>query len=1013
MTRIHALTAFDPPRLRLWRDRTASGSAELAYDAPFVGRDAQGLALFDAPLDHQLHEPAHALLHGEAWEAAEHAKTLPRTRGYRFPDALWCAQGAARMLARDPFARARDAVRIHLITARRYRGGRLFLWAPDTPGRFVDALPAPDADGWPCFDVALQGRERHLFLFKFVGAAGEYEPDYANRLWCAHDGGEIWAHSRSASISRRRPRLRPLTVRLLDGGAPAAAPLLHLWQEDSDFVADLDGRRQPDGAMHYALSLYSERPYRFLFRDDSLEPAWEHDEAQRTVMLREGRAWTWRGDGRPLPLGDDGVWTLAGDHHLFGRPPLAEAEVVVELADADPAAGLAPDQPLALDVWVNRARRPLQQGLAPLAPRRWSFRTYADIVTSFRFRAGAHAERLARHTLRIAPGETGVTRVHVVLGRAEPLSRPPVADLFLDPPFAIERPGAWIAGGELRFALHAPQAACAEVLGEWTDWERAPLAMRSTRDGSYWWAQVPLAEVAARLGRASVHGALYKFRLDQQRLVQDPAADWVESSSPQAASRLADHAAYAWRSDAWQRPGWEYLTVFQLHPARFARRGAAAGLDAVTRELTAADGYLHRLGTTALLLMPTCEFAGDMGWGYNPSFFYSVESAYGGPDALKRLVDACHERGIAVLLDVVFNHAGTSDNALWSVARESYFDGDTEWGAMINFDHPQAIHFFEQNLVHFLRHYRVDGFRVDFTRVIRFGHEWTSHVRQPGSGGGWEFLRRLRAAARGIDERCLLMAENLPNDWDLTRYGGVMDTQWCDDFHDRLVEAARGWDVMGPLAAALQLTHTYCDQWYEATNYPESHDEVGNEPNRIARVAGPGVGLRRNKVAAALTLLARGIPMWFMGAESGEWRQFSKDGDEPLDLDGYERDPAAGQLRRWWRRLCELRRGNPRLQGPAPLRVRYAQERMLAFSRGDGDDIFVIANFGDRSGWRPLAEFHLPDGEYKELLNSTWGDYRIDTEGENEHANGGWDARLHRGAWLDVPDFGVVVLERR
>ena len=86
---------------------------------------------------------------------------------------------------------------------------------------------------------------------------------------------------------------------------------------------------------------------------------------------------------------------------------------------------------------------------------------------------------------------------------------------------------------------------------------------------------------------------------------------------------------------------------------------------------------------------------------------------------------------------------------------------------------------------------------------------------------------------------------------------------------------------------------------------------------------------------------------------------------------------------------------------------------MLAFSRGDGDDLFVILNFGDWGGWRPLAELNLPEGDYKELLNSTWGDYRVASENEDEHSNGGWDAHLRRGDPLNIPDYGVVVLEKR
>ena len=143
-----------------------------------------------------------------------------------------------------------------------------------------------------------------------------------------------------------------------------------------------------------------------------------------------------------------------------------------------------------------------------------------------------------------------------MLGRADPLQRKPAADLFLDPPFPIERPGAWIVGDQLRFALHCPLAATVEIIGEWTGWQTAPVPMRSTCDGTYWWAEIPLATITGALGRPNIHGVLYKYILNQVRLVQDPAADWVENSDPSRASRLVDHRLYAWRSDGWTRPGW-------------------------------------------------------------------------------------------------------------------------------------------------------------------------------------------------------------------------------------------------------------------------------------------------------------------------------------------------------------------------------------------------------------------------------------------------------------------------
>lgn len=1006
MTTFHLLTGREQPQLRLWRDKTAQDNSELAFDAASSGPDAAGLITFRALLNPQVHGDMHALVHGTdgGWEKPEHAKTLPRVEQYRFPADLWLAEGAARVLAENPFGATHDRVRVHLITAARYRGGRMFLWSAGKPSR--DIPEAGRDEFGPFFDVSLSGREQHLFTFKFRRATGELEPDLANRLWSAGDGAEIWVHSESAAISSRPPTRQKLIVHYLCiGGDPGAE--MHLWQENSDFAVDVAGTPAGDGWLRFERPVYSDLPYRFMFKQPNLEPRWEHEEARRNVVLRDSATWTVDGDGTERRLGTQGAWTLEGDHELFGARPVPSKTLVLEIADAAPDSMLP--YPPVLDVWVNRARTPSLTGVTVAADGRWRVPVYPEVVTAFRFRSGDQTEAIPRHTIKVSAAAPGATQRFVVLGRPDPLRRKPGMDLFADPPFGIERPGASVSGDRVRFALHCPTAACVEIVGDWTGWEAAPVPMQSTRDGAYWWAEIPVATVTGG-HPARLHGRLYKYRLNQVRLVQDPAADWVENSDPARASKLVDHARYAWRSHGWRRPGWEYLTIYQLHPSRFSSRRGLKGLAAATRELTEPDGYLRKVNATALLLMPVCEFAGDHGWGYNPSFFFAVESAYGGPESLKAFVDAAHERGLAVLIDVVFNHAGASDNVLWSVASESYFDGDTEWGPMINFDHPQVGHFFEQNLLHFMQHYRVDGFRFDFTRIIRHGGAWIHHVTRPGSGGGWGFMKQLQAAVRRADPRCLMMAENYPNEWDLTRSPGPMDTQWSDDFHDRLVEAARGSDVVGQLARAMLLTHTECERWHEATHFAESHDEVGNVPDRIANVAGFGRGLRRNKVAAAASLFSRGIPLWFMGAESGEWRQFGKDTTETLDLDGYERELAAVRLRAWWNRLCELRRGNNRIEGPAPVRVHYAHDGLIAFSRGEAADLFVVLNFSDRGGERPLALLNLPPGEYLERLNSTWPDYQV--EWEDEHPNGGWAARLRREYNVNVPDNGVIVLER-
>ena len=127
---------------------------------------------------------------------------------------------------------------------------------------------------------------------------------------------------------------------------------------------------------------------------------------------------------------------------------------------------------------------------------------------------------------------------------------------------------------------------------------------------------------------------------------------------------------------------------------------------------------------------------------------------------------------------------------------------------------------------------------------------------------------------------------------------------------------------------------------------------------------------------------------------------------------GFARYNPAGNfwIRAWFNSLLDLR-GSDRIKGPSPLAVVYAQDQQLAFLRGQAGDYFTLANFGGWSGWKPLAELNLPDGDYRELWNSTWPAFAV--ESEDEHTNGGRDAHLDRGDWLQVPDYGVVILERR
>ncbi len=1001
----YALTAYSRPGLHIWRPFTNVRR----FVAPVSEMpDENGWYRFECELDPSADADVHFKLYqrndddspSRQWE--EHTRALPRQDQDQFPPRVWFVQGSARVLVDDPMAQESNRVRIHLITAQRYRDGQLFIWSPDQEGGRKLASQGTDEVG-PFWDVDLSGRDRHLFNFKFlrqVDGNERFEPDFANRVYSSADCAEIWTHSEGREVLSSRPKKKQLTVHFKHQGETARPADMHLWQEASDFATDVPGVTDSSGWTQYESSLYTGIPYRFKFHDDELPEhlRWESDEATRAVVLDD----------------DQEVWTLEGDRYLFPGQPQPDRRVTVRISHRAPTSDLANN--VHAHVWINRARWPLHDQVDPdpVDSDKFSFKTYPNVTTSFKFGDGVQWEVCSRHTVRFDDASPEQER-HVVLGRSPSLIEPPpLPDLFENPSFWIRRPGVYQEDGSLHFVVHAPDAARARVVGEFTDWKQGSVEMRSTESGSYWWASIPVADVEARLPAeygGNYHGAKYKFLLDDDRWLQDPAAGWVEQSSTQGNSRLIKQSDFAWQDGGWQTPGWDYLTIYQIHPKRFTDRFAGhPPLVQAAKEIDEASGYLRDLGITAILLMPTNEVGSNNSWGYDPAYFYAVERDYGGPDALKYFVDTCHRHGIAVLLDVVFNHAGSDDNILWQVSRESYFDGDTVWGAMINFDHPQSQHFFAQNLVYWQREFHVDGFRLDHTHTIVHSNQAGGFVRDAGSGGGWEFLHGLRHALhQDADSRAILTAEHLPNEWGLTNYGGPMDSQWSDDFHDRLVDACKGHHIIPRLAGAMMLSHTHCQRWYNVTNYAESHDEVGNVNDRIANVAGYGRGLRMSKVAAAASLLSRGIPMFFMGAEVGEYRQFSFGRDDVLDLTSYEQGEHHQKVRSWWSTLCNVRRSES-IKGPADLEVRYAQDQILAFSRGLGNDYFVVLNFGGWAGWKSLAELNLPNHRYRELLNSTWPAFAV--EDEDEHTNGGGSTRLHRGHWLQIPDYGAVVLER-
>jgi maltooligosyltrehalose trehalohydrolase len=438
-----------------------------------------------------------------------------------------------------------------------------------------------------------------------------------------------------------------------------------------------------------------------------------------------------------------------------------------------------------------------------------------------------------------------------------------------------ERLGATVlADGRCRFVVWAPLATTVE----------ARLLTPTDRC-------VPLTRGPGGYFRGVVDGvppgARYRYCLDGAKERPDPASRW-QPEGVHGPSAVVDPAAFAWRDHLWSgRPLAEYI-FYELHVGTFTPEGT---FDAVIPRLEA----LAELGITAIELMPVAPFPGERNWGYDGVQPFAVQQSYGGPDGLRRLVDACHARGLAVVLDVVYNHLGPEGNYLGDYG--PYFTDAyrTPWGDAINFDGPdsdEVRRYVIECALAWLTDYHVDALRLDAVHAIK------DFSARP-------FLAELATAAHDLagrlNRRCHLIAESDLNDARLIRppaSGGFgLDAQWSDDFHHALHVTLTGerdgyyGDFRGvaDLTAAFRQGFVYTGQrsafrrrrhggppnGVAAEQFvvsSQNHDQVGNR--MLGERLGQLVSFERLKLAAAAVMLSPFLPLLFMGEEYGETAPF-------------------------------------------------------------------------------------------------------------------------------------------
>ena len=385
----------------------------------------------------------------------------------------------------------------------------------------------------------------------------------------------------------------------------------------------------------------------------------------------------------------------------------------------------------------------------------------------------------------------------------------------------------------------------------------------------------------------AVSGKDYVYRLDDGPARPDPVSRLLPTGV-HGPTRIVDPAAFTWSDQSWRGIAMADAIIYELHIGTFTPAGT---FDAAIERLP----YLRSLGITAIEIMPVSQFPGRRNWGYDGASLYAVQESYGGPDGLRRLVDAAHRQGLAVLLDVVYNHVGPEGNYLSEFG--PYFSDRSlsTWGDGFNLDGPdsdEVRRYLVQNATYWITEYHFDGLRLDAAdRIVDLG---ALHLLE-------ELAAAVHERGRELGRQTLVIAESDAND---PRYikpvgdGGLgLDAQWSDDFHHAVHAALTGErqgyyaDFADLTSVGKALTERFVNDGRHsgyrrrrhgrpAAHIPgdrfvicvQNHDQVGNRARgeRLSTLVCPDA----LRLAAAILLLSPYVPLLFMGEEYGESAPF-------------------------------------------------------------------------------------------------------------------------------------------
>ncbi len=554
---------------------------------------------------------------------------------------------------------------------------------------------------------------------------------------------------------------------------------------------------------------------------------------------------------------------------------------------------------------------------------------------------------------------------------------------------SIRKPvGANYISGKCVFSLWAPRAreAWLEIPGP----ENSRFKLQKEAFG-YW--ELALENVEP--------GTNYFFNIDQSGPRPDPASRY-QPEGVHGPSEVIDQGSFNWTDDHWNNHPLQDYIIYELHTGTFTSEGDFGGIASKL-------DYLARLGVTSIELMPVAAFPGTRNWGYDGVYPFAVQNSYGGPFELMKLVDLCHRKGLAVILDVVYNHLGPEGNYLGHFGPYFTSKYHTPWGEAVNFDDRYSDGFRNyvvQNALMWFRDYHIDALRLDAVHAI---YDFSArHIMQ-------ELAEETEVLCSITGKQHYLIAESDLND---VRYispvknGGYgLDAQWSDDFHHAvhaLVTGERDGYYMAfgdaaHLAKAFSNAFVYDGIYseYRKRTYgskttdneafrfvvcSQNHDQTGNRKkgDRLTTL----VGFETLKLVAGTVLTSPFLPLLFMGEEYGEKNPFLyfvshndpelnrlvKEGrqkefsgfygsdasevPDPSDEETYhhstlswniETGSRSGILLEYYRELIRLRKENPVLSGPdkKKLKTSLSEDLLMVERWTDKDIIWCYYNFGN------------------------------------------------------------------